>query len=277
MLRHDLELRHSHHRDAVSPFVRRRLTAMVDQAKQANTTAASSSSSKSPSTIATEFPRPRFVQGLLAPRVRTVSPPASDVDGSGGGGAFNSTSTATVAAAAPLRNLVAVFITPEGSIVWRLLPHAAPRMVDNMVRLIHAGFFNASAAAAAAPKGRAVATLYRYEADFCMQGGGWPVKSSPFPAVKHEYDPDFPNERFAVSMARTSDPDSATTEFSMMLNDNARWLGPGGSEPHGYSVFAHVISGYGTLERLFKRETKKSGLTLFAEAVPIVAAFVVEM
>ena len=75
-------------------------------------------------------------------------------------------------------------------------------------------------------------------------------------------------------MARTSDPNSATTEFSIMLNDNSKWLGPGGSEPHGYAVFAEIVGGEDTIARLGKLKTKKQGLTLFVDPVRIFGAYI---
>merc|ERR1712146_729887 len=101
---------------------------------------------------------------------------------------------------------------------------------------------------------------YRYEATFCLQGGGWPTKASPYPRVPHEYR--LPNKNFAVSMARTSDPNSATSEFSIMLADNSKWLGLGGSEKYGYAVFAQVVDGFDLIEKFRAMpKDKRGGLT----------------
>jgi cyclophilin family peptidyl-prolyl cis-trans isomerase len=150
--------------------------------------------------------------------------------------------------------LQAHLFTEYGTIVWELIPSAAPQTVANFVKLATTGWYNGT-------------TLYRYEANFCLQGGGWPKKGSPYPAVPLEYK--LPNKKFAVSMARTADPHSATSEYSIMLNDNSQWLGPGGSDPHGYAVFAQVIDGFSVIEKLGTLKTRKDGLTVFVSPVRI--------
>ena len=156
----------------------------------------------------------------------------------------------------------ATFLLGEhGRIEFRLRPDAAPKTVANFVRLIEHGWYNGS-------------TLYRFEAGFCLQGGGWPTKGSPFPSVPLEYK--LPNRKYAVSMVRTQDPNSATGEFSIMLNDNSKWLGPGGSEKWGYAVFAEIAEGIDTIAKLGKLPTKKQGLTLFVKPVTITGAYVHE-
>lgn len=77
-------------------------------------------------------------------------------------------------------------------------------------------------------------------------------------------------------MARSSDPNSATSEFSIMLKDNStsilnitiqiltntgRWLGPGGSDAHGYAVFAEVVDGWDIVDKVMTLPTQKSGST----------------
>ncbi len=50
------------------------------------------------------------------------------------------------------------------------------------------------------------------------------------------------NRRGTLSMARTADPDSATSQFFLNLVDND-FLDPGGNSVEGYAVFAEVIDG----------------------------------
>jgi cyclophilin family peptidyl-prolyl cis-trans isomerase len=71
-------------------------------------------------------------------------------------------------------------------------------------------------------------------------------------------------------MARTSDPNSATTEFAIQLGDNSRWLGPGGADDYGYGVFAVIVNGWDTIETIMKQPAKKSGgTTMLSDAVVI--------
>lgn len=71
-------------------------------------------------------------------------------------------------------------------------------------------------------------------------------------------------------MARTSDPNTATTEFAIQLGDNSRWLGPGGADAYGYGVFAVIVDGWSTIDAIMKMPAKKSGgVTMLDEAVII--------
>lgn len=149
------------------------------------------------------------------------------------------------------------FETPHGYIVFELRPGAAPKTVANFLKLVATGWYNGT-------------SLYRYERAFCLQGGGWPTKASPHPPVSLEYN--LPNKKWAVSMARSGTPNSATSEFSIMLGDNSKWLAPGGSDPYGYAVFAEVVQGFDVIEQLGRLQTTKRGQTLFDTPVPIVSA-----
>ena len=163
--------------------------------------------------------------------------------------------------------------TELGSIVLELRPDAAPKTVANFIRLVESGFYSST------PENRdKSASMYRYEPNFCFQGGGWPVKGSPFPPVPLEYK--LPNVKYAVYMARTADPDSATSEFSIMLNDNSRWLGPksgGGGDPYGYAVFAKVVGGFDVIEKAgeLSRE-KRGGLVYLKKRIPFLESKVLK-
>ena len=127
-----------------------------------------------------------------------------------------------------------------------------------------------------------------------MQGGGWPKKSGPITVpLETQLYSQHPNKQWAVSAARTSDPDSAGAEFSIMLGDNrcaphasrppqlphvwppsfpnSKWLGPGGSDAHGYSVFADVIGGKHVVEAIVAQGKVKAqgGLNYLDPAVEI--------
>lgn len=181
----------------------------------------------------------------------------------------------------------AVIRTSMGDITLELLRDAAPRHVHNFVSLARSGWYNGT-------------SLYRLEKGFCLQGGGWPSKSGPIsvPLETHMY-AQHPNKQWAVSAARMSDPDSASAEFSIMLGDNrcgppclptpsscpphppsppwhlqpsnSKWLGPGGSDAYGYSVFANVIGGMQVVEAIAAAGNVKAqgGLNYLHPAIPI--------
>jgi cyclophilin family peptidyl-prolyl cis-trans isomerase len=79
-----------------------------------------------------------------------------------------------------------------------------------------------------------------------IQGGGFfsdgTRKESPYGAIDLEINPDVRHVDGAISMARTSDPDSATSQF--FINDGEQsQLEPGGVDPNGYAAFGVVIEG----------------------------------
>jgi len=151
--------------------------------------------------------------------------------------------------------VIARISTDYGTIDFKLLPDAAPKFVANFIKLVQMQFYDNT-------------TFYRYEPDFVLQGGAHLRKSAPFPPIKHEYK--LPNFKYFVSTARTSNPDSATTEFSIQLADNSKWLGPGGSDPYGYTVFAEVVGGKETVGKFASLRTLDSGgLRMLDPAVEI--------
>lgn len=78
-------------------------------------------------------------------------------------------------------------------------------------------------------------------------------------------------------MARSSNPDSATTEFSIMLRDNSEWLSPKGSDKFGYAVFAQVIGGWDVVEKVMTLPThvSESRLEMLNTPVKILGASLV--
>jgi cyclophilin family peptidyl-prolyl cis-trans isomerase len=56
-------------------------------------------------------------------------------------------------------------------------------------------------------------------------------------------------------MARTGEPDSATTQFFINIADNTKSLGPGGADTYGYAVFGRVVSGMDIVDAMSKVQT----------------------
>jgi peptidyl-prolyl cis-trans isomerase A (cyclophilin A) len=64
-----------------------------------------------------------------------------------------------------------------------------------------------------------------------------------------------------VTMARTSDPDSATAQFFINVADNPR-LDHGASGGNGYAVFGEVVSGMDVVHRIMAVKTgQKNGMS----------------
>jgi len=126
--------------------------------------------------------------------------------------------------------------TTLGEIKIKMEPDWAPNHVRNFLKLTSTGWYNGT-------------VFHRLVAGFVVQGGMEEDRSSgaSHPAdrwvrpLKGEFRDDVKHTRGIVSMARTSDPDSATTSFFLML----------GPAPHldgQYSAFGRVIAGMEVLD-----------------------------
>jgi cyclophilin family peptidyl-prolyl cis-trans isomerase len=132
--------------------------------------------------------------------------------------------------------------TDLGTIRVRMEPDWAPEHVRNFLKLVATGWYNGTA-------------FHRISPDFVVQGGNAETRASGnrHPAdrwvrpLKGEFRDDVKHERGILSMARTEDPDSATTSFFLML----------GPAPHldgRYSAFGRVVDGMEILETFEKEE-----------------------
>ena len=74
--------------------------------------------------------------------------------------------------------------------------------------------------------------------------------------------------RGSLSMARTNDPDSATSQFFVNLKDNA-FLDPGRGNA-GYAVFAHVMEGMDVVDKIAAVKTGSRGMHEDVPVEPVV-------
>jgi cyclophilin family peptidyl-prolyl cis-trans isomerase len=131
--------------------------------------------------------------------------------------------------------------TTLGVIRIRMEPDWAPNHVRNFLRLASTGWFNGTA-------------FHRVVRGFVVQGGMGDTRpgGAPHPAdrwvrpLKGEFRDDVKHTRRIVSMARSDDPDSATTSFFLMLGDAPHLDGK-------YSAFGRVVEGLDVLD-LFEKE-----------------------
>lgn len=64
------------------------------------------------------------------------------------------------------------------------------------------------------------------------------------------------NRTYTIAMARTPEPNSATAQFFINVNDNA-FLDYPGQDGWGYAVFGKVISGTETVDKIKAVETDR--------------------
>jgi cyclophilin family peptidyl-prolyl cis-trans isomerase len=77
------------------------------------------------------------------------------------------------------------------------------------------------------------------------------------------------NEVGTLAMARTSDPNSATSQFFINVNNNG-FLDYPGQDGHGYTVFGKVVSGMDVVNKIVSVPTGNSGMHQNVPRTPVV-------
>ncbi|MEW5774564.1 MAG: peptidylprolyl isomerase [Thermodesulfobacteriota bacterium] len=165
-------------------------------------------------------------------------------------------------AASPLRaaedSPVVRMDTSLGTVLLVLDAKAAPATVANFLAYVDQGFFNG-------------AIFHRVIPGFMVQGGGYEqsmARKNTLPPIKLETAAGLENKRGTLAMARTNDPDSATSQFFINLVDNA-FLNPGPGNP-GYAVFGKVLRGMEVVDAMAKVKTEIRGGMKDVPSVPVV-------
>jgi len=132
---------------------------------------------------------------------------------------------------------------PIGVIQLELDPEKAPISVNNFLNYVNGNFYTNT-------------IFHRVIADFVIQGGGYtagssnPVPKAPTqPAIALESNNGLTNVRGSLAMARTSAPDSATSQFYINVVDNPSLDYKSEAEP-GYAVFGKVITGMDVVDAI---------------------------
>jgi len=144
--------------------------------------------------------------------------------------------------------------TSAGTIRLELYPGKAPKTVENFLQYVKAGHYDGT-------------IFHRVIPGFMIQGGGFepsyrqkatraPIANEAQGGVKAG----LRNEVGTIAMARTADPNSATAQFFINVNDNTflNW-GDARSDGHGYAVFGKVVSGMDVVSRIAKSPTGPGG------------------
>ena len=161
---------------------------------------------------------------------------------------------------------VVVFETTKGNIEIELYPDKAPVTVQNFLYYVDNKFYDGL-------------IFHRVIADFMIQGGGFTpemTQKQPKPAIEIESSNGLLNDKYTVAMARTSDPNSATSQFFINVKDNA-FLNFKSKTPqgYGYTVFGKVTAGQNVVHAIEKVKTgAKNGMNdVPVEAVTITKAY----
>jgi len=130
---------------------------------------------------------------------------------------------------------VVIIETSAGTIRAELWPDKAPKTVENFLHYVDSGFYDGT-------------VFHRCIRGFMVQGGGFTAdgkkKVTIRPPVINEADSGLSNICGTLSMARTDEPHSATSQFFINTVDNPRLDHAGKTDRDwGYCVFGQVLSG----------------------------------
>jgi cyclophilin family peptidyl-prolyl cis-trans isomerase len=92
-----------------------------------------------------------------------------------------------------------------------------------------------------------------------IQGGGMDKdnkEKKTRPPIKNEAGNNLSNKPFTIAMARTSEPDSASSQFYINVKDNDFLDRVNATDGVGYCVFGKVIEGKDVVDKIFAVKTK---------------------
>ena len=140
---------------------------------------------------------------------------------------------------------VVVLETNQGNIEIELMPEVAPKACENFTKLAEKGYYNGL-------------IFHRVIKDFMIQGGGYTAdlkEKETMAPIKNEANNGLSNKRGTISMARTSEVNSATAQFFINTVDNQR-LDYKSDANYGYAVFGEVTEGYEHADRIANKIAK---------------------
>jgi peptidyl-prolyl cis-trans isomerase A (cyclophilin A) len=143
---------------------------------------------------------------------------------------------------------IVVLTTSMGNIEIKLATKEAPITTENFLSYVEDDFFDGI-------------IFHRVIPEFMIQGGGFTPdgtqKTTGDPIVL-ESNNGLKNLRGTIAMARTNDPNSATSQFFINVVDNAFLDKSSGSD--GYAVFGEVVEGMDVVDAIEEVTTSTRGL-----------------
>jgi len=148
--------------------------------------------------------------------------------------------------------------TNLGDIVLELNPAKAPKTVENFLQYVADQHYDGT-------------VFHRVIDNFMIQGGGFTADLQQKPTrapVPLEASNGLKNDRGTIAMARTSNPNSATSQFfiNVVNNDNLNAPKPDG---YGYTVFGRVVSGIEVVDKIRAVPTGNRGMFQNVPQTPI--------
>jgi peptidyl-prolyl cis-trans isomerase A (cyclophilin A) len=138
--------------------------------------------------------------------------------------------------------------TSAGTIRIELYPEKAPKTVENFLQYLKDGHYNGT-------------VFHRVIPGFMIQGGGMTpdmTQKKTRKPVPIESKNGLKNDIGWLAMARTSDPNSATSQFFVNLAANG-FLNYPGQDGNGYTVFGKVVDGMDVVNKIAAVPTGNKG------------------
>lgn len=154
--------------------------------------------------------------------------------------------------------------TSQGNFCLQLWDDKAPVSVGNFIEYVNSQHYDGT-------------VFHRVIPEFMIQGGGYAEDMSEKPTsapIKNEGSNGEKNLTGTIAMARTSDPDSATSQFFVNVKDNAFLDFDEASGNAGYAVFGKVSEGMDVVMAISRVPTQPKG---FHENVPVEAVVIQKM
>lgn len=129
--------------------------------------------------------------------------------------------------------------TSMGDIVVQLDPAKAPKTVENFLAYVNDKHYDGT-------------VFHRVMDGFMIQGGGFTadMQQKPTkPPIALEANNGLKNDTYTIAMARTGNPNSATSQFFINVKDNAMLNAPQ-PDGHGYAVFGKVVEGAAVVDKI---------------------------
>ncbi len=152
----------------------------------------------------------------------------------------------------PAKSPLVILETSLGKIKLELFDQKAPLSVENFRAYVRQGFYDGL-------------IFHRVIPGFMIQGGGMAPgmkeKAPTRKSVPNEASADLKNQRGTIAMARTSDINSATSQFFINVNDNTS-LDHRSNQPQafGYAVFGKVVEGMDVADKIVAVATTSKGM-----------------
>ena len=149
--------------------------------------------------------------------------------------------------------------TTMGDIVVELDREKAPKSVENFLAYVKSGFYKGT-------------IFHRVIDGFMIQGGGFDEKlnqkkvNKPVPIESQN---GLTNVTYSLAMARTGDPNSATSQFFINVADNEALNYPG-RDGFGYTVFGKVIQGQEVVDKIKGVLVDDKGIFQNIPVIPVV-------